>query len=107
MIDWYILDDANTPVKVEMLEAAKWLEEATKSRRKQAGRTTLESGILVSTVFLGLDHGCGDGPPLLFETMAFPKEGDFGELDCERCSTWEQALEQHELMVKKYKETKT
>jgi hypothetical protein len=25
----------------------------------------------VSTVWLGLDHGYGDGPPLIFETMIF------------------------------------
>lgn len=25
----------------------------------------------VSTVFLGRDHGCGEGPPILFETMIF------------------------------------
>jgi hypothetical protein len=28
-------------------------------------------GCLVSTIFLGLDHAWGDGPPILFETMAF------------------------------------
>ena len=27
--------------------------------------------VTVSTVFLGLDHSFGDGPPLLFETMIF------------------------------------
>lgn len=29
-------------------------------------------GWFVSTVFLGLDHRFGDGPPLIFETMIFP-----------------------------------
>jgi hypothetical protein len=28
-------------------------------------------GLRVSTVWLGLDHGFGDGPPLIFETMVF------------------------------------
>ena len=28
-------------------------------------------GFWVSTVFLGLDHQHGDGPPILFETMVF------------------------------------
>ncbi len=28
--------------------------------------------LFVSTVFLGLDHSFGEGPPLIFETMIFP-----------------------------------
>lgn len=47
--------------------------------------------ILVSTVFLGLDHAF-DGPPLVFETMIFGGPHDQYQ---ERCSTWEQALEMH------------
>lgn len=34
----------------------------------------LPNGIFVSTVFLGLDHSFGDGPPLIFESMAFAAE---------------------------------
>lgn len=30
----------------------------------------------VSTVWLGLDHSHGDGPPLIFETMVFADEPD-------------------------------
>jgi hypothetical protein len=43
---------------------------------------------MVSTVFLGIDHNFGNGPPLLFETMVFG-----GEYDgyCKRYSTWEEA----------------
>jgi len=46
----------------------------------------------VSTVWLGLDHQYGDGPPLIFETMIFG-----GELDGEqwRDSTEEQAKDSH------------
>lgn len=34
--------------------------------------------VRVSTVFLGLDHSFGDGPPLLFESMVFggPLDGE-------------------------------
>ena len=47
---------------------------------------------VVSTVFLGLDHSFGGGPPLLFETMIF----DGGEEEhCVRYSTWQQAEEGH------------
>lgn len=53
----------------------------------------------VSTVFLGIDHNYGDGPPLLFETMVFPLN-NFDEEICERCSTWEQAEAQHARILK-------
>ena len=32
--------------------------------------------VVVSTVWLGLDHSWGDGPPLIFETMIFGGEHD-------------------------------
>lgn len=50
-------------------------------------------GYLVSTVFLGIDHGLGAGPPVLFETMVF---GD-GSLDehQERYCTAAEALAGH------------
>ena len=68
-------------------------------------RTELPDGGLISTVFLGLDHSFGDGPPLLFESMYFPRkyeESLWQDEDCERCSTWKEAEAQHKLMVDKY-----
>jgi hypothetical protein len=51
----------------------------------------------VSTVFLGFDHDWSfKGPPLLFETMVFHKEG--GSADnayFNRTWTWELALDKH------------
>ncbi|MEU6674851.1 hypothetical protein [Streptomyces sp. NPDC046925] len=47
---------------------------------KRVGRTHVTSlsdpavDLLVSTVWLGLNHQFGDGPPLLFETMVFGSE---------------------------------
>lgn len=52
--------------------------------------------LIVSTVFLALDHRFGMediSEPILFETMIFGLPGD-GEAMW-RCSTYEQALEQH------------
>jgi hypothetical protein len=49
-------------------------------------------GILVSTVFLGINHQWGDGPPLLFETMVFGGEFDQEQ---ERYSTYEEAEAGH------------
>ncbi|MDX1247536.1 hypothetical protein GHK05_20720 [Sinorhizobium meliloti] len=54
----------------------------------------------VSTVFLGLDHQFGRGPPLLFETMAFRKGGGDCE-QCERYSTWDDAEAGHAAMVRR------
>lgn len=89
-----------------------------KSADRIVAQTTLPNGKWVSTVFLGLDH-CYDPdpakPPLVFETMVFPyvpwwkhwlvrrfprlryREGwaTYGELDMDRCSTWEQAMASH------------
>ena len=55
---------------------------------------------VVSTVWLGLNHRFGDGPPLIFETMVFPDsawdgDGDLIELDTRRYSTEEAALLGH------------
>lgn len=51
------------------------------------------NGSEVSTVFLGLDHSFGYGPPLLFETMIF---GGVHNGDTWRCSTYAQAERQHQ-----------
>jgi len=54
---------------------------------------------LVSTVFLGIDHNWGGGPPLIFETMIFNQgpesERPWHEEYQERYSTWEQAEAGH------------
>lgn len=48
--------------------------------------------ILVSTVFLGLDHSFGDGPPVLWETMVFNGEHD---QDQWRYTSQEEAIAGH------------
>lgn len=53
-------------------------------------------GVRVSTVFLALDHGYGDEPPLLFETMIFGGKPDDYQ---ERYSTWEEAEAGHKRAV--------
>jgi hypothetical protein len=50
----------------------------------------------VSTVFLGLDHSWGDGPPLLFETMIFDDNEDGYQT---RCTTWDEAELMHEVAM--------
>lgn len=63
------------------------------------GRTVAKTKIgdvMVSTVFLGIDHSFGRGPPMLFETMVFGGPMDQYQ---ERCSTWDEAVEMHERLV--------
>jgi hypothetical protein len=68
----------------------------------------------VSTVFLGIDHRYWNGPPLVFESMAFVDEGKTIDdlhggrtwvptsLDCERYSSWDDAEIGHKAMVRKW-----
>lgn len=59
-------------------------------------------GRVVSTVFLGIDHSFGFGPPLLFETMVFRSRRGLGDIDCIRTPDEETARKTHEATVKKY-----
>lgn len=59
-----------------------------------------EGRILVSTVWLGLDHNFGGGTPLIFETMVF---GGILDQECDRYPTEEQALAGHEKMLEQVK----
>lgn len=57
--------------------------------------------VLISTVWLGLDHSFGDGPPLIFETMIFG--GTLNDY-CERYATEEEAEEGHQRAVEQVKD---
>ena len=89
----YILD-GKTPVLCDLMTWAEWFE--TPGNRTVA--KTKIADVLISTVFLGLDHSWGEGPPILFETMIFG-----GKLDQEqeRYSTWDEAEEGHKQMVER------
>lgn len=58
-------------------------------------------GYLVSTIWLGLDHGYGRGAPIIFETMVFHRGIPSG-LDSERYSTEEAARVGHSGFVKAF-----
>ena len=79
-----------------------WSKDLEKKEYKIVKQEILPNGKWVSTVWLGLDHSYRNGPPLIFETMVFPKEGDYGDLDMDRYSTEEEAIKGHKKMVKKW-----
>lgn len=88
--NYYILKDKIPVEEKDIIKWGKLMEGNRKVKRTEIG------DVSVSTVFLGLDHQWGKGPPLLFETMIFG-----GKLDQEqdRYSTWDQAVEGHNKMV--------
>lgn len=103
MMEKYIVDDSgNVKIENDVTTWANWFEQSGEKKFEEGGRrvahTMLPNGIVVSTVFLGLDHNfMKEGPPILFETMAFGRNNS--ESDCERYSTIEDARKGHELMV--------
>ena len=58
---------------------------------RHVGRDS-QDGVVVSTVFLAIDHRFGDGPPLIFETMIM---GGKHDNDCWRYATEEEAMIGH------------
>ena len=85
----YILQDRIPISCPDTLAWARWYKSADRIVAQHTiGR------VLISTVFLGLDHNWSEkGPPLLFETAM--REGDHKWMVMERYSTWERALEGH------------
>jgi hypothetical protein len=94
--DRYILDAAGNPVvEPDLMKWAEWFEH-TPARRLRRDDLGLRG--TVSTVFLGINHNFGDGPPVLWETMVFdgPYDGEMW-----RFSKREMALAGHEDVVRK------
>jgi hypothetical protein len=59
---YWILDENNQPQRVDVQTWGEWF--GTIGNRS-IGYTQITSELYVSTVFLGIDHQFGDGPPLL------------------------------------------
>jgi hypothetical protein len=74
-----------------------WARDFEKGTDRHVALTKLD-GAEVSTVFLGLNHRFGDGPPLVFETMVF---GGVCDQEQKRYSTWAEAEAGHAAMVEK------
>jgi hypothetical protein len=86
----YFLDQDNKAVPASIWE---WSFDKAK---RIVGDTILESGVRISTIFMGIDHA-GEGSPQLFETEI--QDGErHGELW--RYATWEEAEAGHQRLVR-------
>src|SRR5687768_5852202 len=90
---YYILE-GKEPKPCELME---WASSMSNIDGRVVNKTTLPDGTNISTVFLGLDHSYGDGPPVLFETMIFGGEHDQEQW---RYHTWDEAEKGHQEAVK-------
>lgn len=88
MADFYSIDG-------EPLELMEWARRVEDGASRIIGRDD-RGDVSVSTVWLGLDHRYGVGPPLIFETMIFGGEHD---QDQWRYSTREEAEAGHAAAV--------
>jgi hypothetical protein len=93
---WYTLDENHN-----ILRAGTY--PVDKDWGRIVGKTMIGE-TLVSTVFLGLDHGYGQhASPVLFETMVFGP-ADPNQYIQERYCTWDEALKGHEEIVSMLRE---
>ena len=95
MSDYYILDDDKNAIPADLGTWATFFE---KSEGRRVALTHVTDRITVSTVFLGMNHQYGEGPPLIFETLVI---GGLMEGEMDRCSTWAEAETMHERLVGK------
>jgi hypothetical protein len=93
-MDRYILDENNNPVaEPDLMKWAQWLENSERVLQHDK----LPNDVLVSTVFLGINHNWGGGAPLLWETMIFGGAHDQYQ---DRYSSINEALAGHNNAVK-------
>lgn len=97
---WYNIDENHNTTPCEIIDYTK-----QDMKYKRVGLDEIGS-TRVSTVFLGLDHGWDDGPPVLFETMVFSDDKDYDQYQYRYC-TWEEAEKGHQLILSFVKEGKS
>ncbi len=95
MTDKYILEGKKPIPEPDLMAWGRWFEAAD----RYVGKTDVGE-VHISTVFLGLNHCFGEGPPVLFETMVFG--GDLDQ-EQERYTTWDEAEAGHAAMVGRVK----
>ena len=93
----YRLDEDHQPIPVDVKDP-EFLTLMEDAEKRRVGFDVV-GDYHVSTVFLGFDHRFSlGGPPLLFETMIFPKDSEL-DLHCERYETWDEAVAGHEMEI--------
>jgi hypothetical protein len=90
----YIFDENDNPVESDLLSWGRWMEETNRT----VAKTKLPNGVLVSTVFLGIDHNFGSGKSVLWETMIFKGPEDKYQ---ERYTSLAAAIEGHRRAVQR------
>lgn len=95
---WYLMDESGQPVACE--EPVDWSLVSAEWQRHQRVAYDDVDGVMVSTVFLSLDHSWGGGPPVLWETMIFGGERDQEQ---HRYTSAQEALEMHAKIVESLK----
>jgi hypothetical protein len=95
-LGYYVMSKTGRTRRVKLMAWSKWFEK--NYLKRQIARDEFPGGV-VSTVFLGIDHGFG-GPPQLFETMIFThkKKAPLNNYS-RRYSTIEQARKGHAVVV--------
>jgi hypothetical protein len=78
-----------------------WARDFEDLEKKIVRQETLANGYYVSTVWLGINHQWGDGPPLIFETMVTNPSGGWEDYQ-ERYSTENEAILGHMRAVEEY-----
>jgi hypothetical protein len=98
---YYVLggSDGKTPIRVrDVVDWGRWME----LRDRHVARD-LVGPILVSTVFLGVDHSIvfqEDRGPVVFETMIFSDQKEMDEMFCRRYRTWAEAERGHKVALR-------
>lgn len=92
-MDIYYRLDNGKPVQCDFQT---WLRRRERDQEWRVALDNIGDRITVSTVFLGINHRFGDGPPILFETMIFGGKHDQYQ---ERYSTLDEAVAGHKRAV--------
>lgn len=100
---YYILDEEGNPVGIPSDDPSFYrdrimdVESLLMDVERRIVAKTRHGGVLVSTVFLSIDHNYTDkGPPVLWETMVF---GGRHNEECRRYTSREDAVQGHFEMV--------
>jgi hypothetical protein len=99
MIGLYYILDGHEPKQTNDMEVWHRLMFGEESDKRTVAFDQI-GDVMVSTVFLGLNHALGDEDRILFETMVF---GGPLDRECVRYATWDEAEHGHAVMVDRVK----